>query len=390
MNYEHRKLGLAGTKSIPSRWGEGFDSIQNVDVKHTRKASIDRLDRYKAGGTASMFSENAKRALAQVVGEDFFTTEAISLSGYIVDFEILLDSNNRPVRIPRRWKRQWKESVISSIYSNRVRIRKKASQVSSLIEKLEGAETSTECVTLNDAVLDSKFDLRMRINLASDWGSKFEAIPRRVTRRIAIEVDGIIHFAANCDHEMGRTVIKHRQLRALGWEVLQVRVIKLTLLFPTIPHPLPTVSPLSPALPSFPPHYPPSSPLSPTVPHCLPTIPHYPPLSPTIPPLSPTLSPLSPTVSPLSPTLSPPSPHYPPLSPTIPYPLPTIPHCLPALPSFPPHYPPLYPPFLPTIPHCLPTIPRSTLLSSPLSPTLSPLFPTIPHSFPIKLICDNY
>ncbi len=325
VNYEHRKLGLAGTKSIPSRWGEGFDSIQNVDVKHTRKASIDRLDRYKAGGTASMFSENAKRALAQVVGEDFFTTEAISLSGYIVDFEILLDSNNRPVRIPRRWKRQWKESVISSIYSNRVRIRKKASQVSSLIEKLEGAETSTECVTLNDAVLDSKFDLRMRINLASDWGSKFEAIPRRVTRRIAIEVDGIIHFAANCDHEMGRTVIKHRQLRALGWEVLQVRVIKLTLLFPTIPHPLPTVSPLSPALPSFPPHYPPSSPLSPTVPHCLPTIPHYPPLSPTIPPLSPTLSPLSPTVSPLSP----------------------------ALPSFPPHYPPPSPP------------------SSPLSPTLS-------------------
>ena len=234
VNYEHRKLGLAGTKSIPSRWGEGFDSIQNVDVKHTRKASIDRLDRYKAGGTASMFSENAKRALAQVVGEDFFTTEAISLSGYIVDFEILLDSNNRPVRIPRRWKRQWKESVISSIYSNRVRIRKKASQVSSLIEKLEGAETSTECVTLNDAVLDSKFDLRMRINLASDWGSKFEAIPRRVTRRIAIEVDGIIHFAANCDHEMGRTVIKHRQLRALGWEVLQVRLIKLTLLYPPL------------------------------------------------------------------------------------------------------------------------------------------------------------
>lgn len=170
-----------------------------------------------------MFSENVKRALSQVVGEDFFNTEAISLSGYIMDFEILLDSNNRPVRIPRRWKKQWKESVSNSINPSRVRVKKTWTKMPSLIEKLEGAETKTEFEATKEAVLDSKFDLRMRINLASDWGSKFEAVPRRVTRRVAIEVDGIIHFAANCDHVMGRTVIKHKQLRALGWEVLQVR-----------------------------------------------------------------------------------------------------------------------------------------------------------------------
>ncbi len=224
VNYEYKELGLAGTKSIPSKWGESFDSIQNVDVKHIQKASLDRLDRYKTGGSASMFSENVKRALTQVVGEDFYNSEAISLSGYIMDFELLLDSNNRPVRIPRRWKRQWKESVVNSIHSNRVRVKKRESGVSSLIEKLESAETSTKFETTKEAVLDSKFDLRMRINLASDWGSKFEAIPRRVTRRIAIEVDGLVHFAANCDHVMGRTIIKHKQLQALGWELLQVSI----------------------------------------------------------------------------------------------------------------------------------------------------------------------
>ena len=62
------------------------------------------------------------------------------------------------------------------------------------------------------------------MNLASDWGSKFTSPKEMVARRLAIEADGLPHFASNCDHVMGPTVLKHRQLRALGWEVVQVRV----------------------------------------------------------------------------------------------------------------------------------------------------------------------
>ena len=60
------------------------------------------------------------------------------------------------------------------------------------------------------------------VNLASDWGSKFTSPKEKVARRLAIEADGLPHFASNCDHVMGPTVLKHRQLRALGWEVVQV------------------------------------------------------------------------------------------------------------------------------------------------------------------------
>lgn len=225
VNYEYKNLGLSGIKSFPGKWGQGFDSIHNVHVEHIQNALLSRLDQYRTGDSFSVFAQNVKRALSQIVGEDFFNAEAMSLSGYIMDFEILLDSNNKPVRIPRRWKKQWKDSVVKSINPTRCQghVKKTITKVSSLIEKLETAETKTEFEATKKAVLDSNFDLRMRINLASDWGSKFEAVPEGVAKRIAIEADGYIHFAANCDHVLGRTVLKHKQLRALGWEVMQVK-----------------------------------------------------------------------------------------------------------------------------------------------------------------------
>ena len=47
-----------------------------------------------------------------------------------------------------------------------------------------------------------------------------------VDERIAIEVDGPWHFARSGDgagrRPVGRTVIKHRQLAALGWRLLSI------------------------------------------------------------------------------------------------------------------------------------------------------------------------
>ena len=61
-----------------------------------------------------------------------------------------------------------------------------------------------------------------RINLASDWGQKFALPSTPVWKKVALEADGPWHFAINCNHIMGRTALKRRQLKALGWEVISV------------------------------------------------------------------------------------------------------------------------------------------------------------------------
>ena len=41
----------------------------------------------------------------------------------------------------------------------------------------------------------------------------------------AIEADGLYHYAVNCHHRLGKTVLKHRQLKALGWDVIPVSCV---------------------------------------------------------------------------------------------------------------------------------------------------------------------
>ena len=60
------------------------------------------------------------------------------------------------------------------------------------------------------------------INLASDWGAKFDFPPKDPARRVVIEADGYHHYASNCDHTLGGTVLKRRQTGALGWQVVSV------------------------------------------------------------------------------------------------------------------------------------------------------------------------
>ena len=191
-----------------------------------KMSTLVRLKRYRHHDSALTFVENVKRALKLVIGDyKYFNTEALSLCGYTLDFELLLDSKNRLIPIPRRWKMKQKGDVLKSIgASGDAKPHKRdCLNTADLIESMETAESSTERSNQSShLVMPDSYQHRVQINLASDWGTKFALMKEHVSRKIAIEADGYPHFARNCDHVMGPTVLKHRQLKTLGWEVVQV------------------------------------------------------------------------------------------------------------------------------------------------------------------------
>ena len=72
---------------------------------------------------------------------------------------------------------------------------------------------------MNQSLSPSHLGTQPLLNLASDWD---EAGASRASRRVAVEADGPVHFAVSCEHALGCTTLKHRQLWALGWEVVSV------------------------------------------------------------------------------------------------------------------------------------------------------------------------
>lgn len=60
------------------------------------------------------------------------------------------------------------------------------------------------------------------LNLASDWADLVGGPEMGVAKRVAIEADGPWHYAANCPHTLGKTLLKRRVLRAQGWTVVSV------------------------------------------------------------------------------------------------------------------------------------------------------------------------
>ena len=144
----------------------------------------------------SVYDSNVHYALYHLFQNgEFFRRSVQSFSGYEVDAEILLDEKNEVVAIPESCYR---------LHASRV-----------------------------TGILTDKFQLNCKSNLgsnhwltlASDWGVEDREVMKKIKRRIAIEADGIYHYAVNCRHELGRTVLKHRQLTALGWEVISVSIM---------------------------------------------------------------------------------------------------------------------------------------------------------------------
>ena len=146
----------------------------------------------------STFHNVVTAAVKDVLGSDnLFIVEAQTTSGYAIDIEVLLDANNQPLPIPVEMERvsleEIKELCLKKIVGNRE---------TNIGQTLKGEENE------------------MVFNLASDWDVGF--VSSHIKRRMGIEVDGPIHFAVNSNHPLGRTVLKRRQLTALGWDMISV------------------------------------------------------------------------------------------------------------------------------------------------------------------------
>ena len=124
------------------------------------------------------------------VDSSAFVSEARTTSCYTVDVEILLDSDNNIVYPPKE-RKNW---------------------------TLEGIKELCQQEHISLLTLRALHSSNGQYNLASDWYT----VPSNVKRWICIEADGPSHFAVNNNHILGRTALKHRQLKALGWEVIQV------------------------------------------------------------------------------------------------------------------------------------------------------------------------
>ena len=147
----------------------------------------------------SKFQRNVAETLIDTFG--FVRTETISLSGYKLDFELLLDNNGGSISIPHSSSYEsFSIETVQHMYGRMMAVDK-----TSNYQKLDYSNLRFENAT-------------KRNNLSCDWYTHSD----HVKRRIAIEADGPNHFAANCSHPLGRTALKSRQLKAFGWNVVSV------------------------------------------------------------------------------------------------------------------------------------------------------------------------
>ena len=225
LNFERPELGF-GFKIGPSffqKWGRGFLCVGGVTNDMMKTVMKERIMQYKYTSFYSPFSQNVGRALKVALGSTYsYNTEVLTLSGYNLDFEVLFDAEHRPITIPIQWKYRTKEILLSSIGMGKEK--KKKFLTKDLLKTLKetergsGSSTQSSIELLNiDSIPKQKL-----IHLASDWGQKFSVPDVPVAKKVAVEADGPWHFASNCNHVLGSTVLKHRQLKALGWEVLSV------------------------------------------------------------------------------------------------------------------------------------------------------------------------
>ena len=154
------------------------------------------IDNYLMVNRHSRYDSNVHNALCHLLeNRDLFRRHVLSISGYELDSEILLDEENKPLAVPE-----------SCYYLHADKV------VDLLAAKFQ----------LNH--MKRGYGVSDWISLASDWEVEAQDVRQRIRTKIAIEADGPYHYAVNCPHPLGRTVLKHRQLQALGWDVISVSV----------------------------------------------------------------------------------------------------------------------------------------------------------------------
>ena len=203
-------------------FGACKSGLKGVSDKLFLRAYLDKLRVYTTT-RHSVFGANLHRAIRSALGSPkCMQSDALSLSGYIFDFEVLLDGSGEPIHIPIQWKHRLVSLLEASIGKGRSRpVRMKISE--DLVDSMRDSErdAGSSGGTGNTIPLD-RYQRRPTVNLASDWGARFYPPSKVIARRVVVEADGHHHYAINCDHLLGSTVLKRRQVRALGWEVLNV------------------------------------------------------------------------------------------------------------------------------------------------------------------------
>lgn len=145
--------------------------------------------------------------LLQVTGgTSYFTLEALTTTLYSIDIELILDSSDNFIPIPEQWK-SWQS--LQCLLNSSI-LKENNPKFHSLFRRL--------CAEAADVHYDK---LPQPLNLASDWAEVVGG-PQNIARRVAIEVDGPWHYAANCPHTLGKTLLKHRVLNSCGWIVFSV------------------------------------------------------------------------------------------------------------------------------------------------------------------------
>ena len=158
----------------------------------------------------SVFHHNVCKALMQVTGStQHFTREALTTFSSFIDAEVIVDDSGQALPIPSQWQ-GWSRpcQLLATAYPV------KDNPV--LWENINAAFLKKDSNILYTSLPDE-------VCLASDWAVSLAQPRKTVARKVAIEADGPKHYAVNCRHKLGNTVLKHRLLKAMGWDVIAVR-----------------------------------------------------------------------------------------------------------------------------------------------------------------------
>ena len=227
---ENPQLGLASITheqdlkfgTLPYHFTTVSDHYVSLALKHI-------LSQYK-DKRFNVFGANFSRALRGAVGPSQYRIEPVSLSGYNIDFEVILDSRNRPIPIPFSWKHVLVTNMLKSVGIETCQAKNTfptdISKMSALLDELShtnssaGENSQSSSVSVGGQIVKGH-----GVHLASDWGRYFvrpQDMPP-MARRVAFELNGPVHYAVNHPgHEVGKDVVKRRQLEALGWQVITV------------------------------------------------------------------------------------------------------------------------------------------------------------------------
>ena len=225
------KLGTGlDTREDLKMWGlcrSGLKGISNESICSAYAYRISAIHKL----VKSIFGANLHRALRSCLGDvKCFQSDPLSLTGYCFDFEILLDRRGNPIHIPMKWKFKSQVLLKASIgVKEDIKIIKNHRQTKAMIlDNVIGFMKESEEDITNSENFDvnlSKLCLNRRMkqmNISNDWGYRFGNYPQNVARKIVIEANGPFHYACNCNHSMGYTVLKERHIRNMGWELISV------------------------------------------------------------------------------------------------------------------------------------------------------------------------